>query len=91
VTVAIDRFTGKILGQTDTRKWSLAAQVVDSPMNMAVHAGTWGGIITRLLEFLMGLGTVYMAWTGVRQWWLKRVKRVAQRRNSRLKNQALKA
>ncbi len=85
VTVAIDRFTGKILGQTDTRKWSLAAQVVDSPMNMAVHAGTWGGIMTRLLEFLIGLGTVYMAWTGVRQWWLKRTKRIAQRKNSRLK------
>jgi uncharacterized iron-regulated membrane protein len=91
VIVYLDRFTGKVLGQTDTRKWSLQAQVVDSPMNMAVHAGTWGGIFTRLLEFVISLATVYMAWTGVRQWWLKRVKRIAQRRNSRLKNRALKA
>jgi uncharacterized iron-regulated membrane protein len=74
-TLYVDRYSAKVLGQTDTRAWRVAAQLVDGPMYMGIHAGSWGGLSTRVLEFLVGVGVAYMAWTGLRQWWMKRLKR----------------
>ncbi|MGL4610696.1 MAG: PepSY-associated TM helix domain-containing protein [Trueperaceae bacterium] len=79
VHVYLDRYTGEALFVNDTRKWPFAAQTIDSNMWMGIHMGTWGGVTTRILETLVGIAALYLAWTGIRQWWLKRTMRLKQK------------
>jgi uncharacterized iron-regulated membrane protein len=72
IELTLDANSGHITKIMDTRTWSPLAVAVHYNHYVSVHAGTWGGWITRLLEFLVTLGTLYLAWTGVRQWWIKR-------------------
>jgi uncharacterized iron-regulated membrane protein len=72
IELTLDANSGHIMQITDTRTWNPLAVAVHYNHYVSVHAGTWGGWITRLLEFLVTLGTLYLAWTGVRQWWIKR-------------------
>ncbi len=70
--LSISENSGAIVTVRDTRTWGLLARAVDSSLYMGVHAGTWGGWVTRLMMFLVALGAIYLAWSGTRQWWLKR-------------------
>jgi uncharacterized iron-regulated membrane protein len=72
IELTLDANSGQIMQITDTRTWNPLAVAVHYNHYVSVHAGTWGGWITRLLEFLVTIGTLYLAWTGVRQWWIKR-------------------
>lgn len=81
VEVYLDRYTGESLFVNDTREWPFAAQTIDSNMWMGIHMATWGGMTTRILETLVGIAALYLAWTGIRQWWLKRTMRLKQKQH----------
>ncbi len=83
LTLGISENSGAITSVQDTRQWPLGARVVDSSLYMGVHAGTWGGWVTRVLTLLAALGTMYLAWSGTRQWWIKRGIRRAARQKAR--------
>jgi uncharacterized iron-regulated membrane protein len=70
--LTLEESSGHITKILDTRTWNPLALAIDGSHYVSIHAGTWDGWITRLLEFLVTLGTLYLAWTGVRQWWIKR-------------------
>jgi uncharacterized iron-regulated membrane protein len=90
--ITLGRDTGRIVTVEDTRKWGVLARAIDSPLRLGIHMGTWGGWLTRLLEFLVSLGTLYLAWTGVQQWWIKRGLRNKSKRKARAKSvESLKA
>ena len=72
IELTLEESSGRISKIIDTRTWNPLALAVDGRHYVSIHAGTWGGWVTRLLEFLVTLGTLYLAWTGVRQWWIKR-------------------
>jgi uncharacterized iron-regulated membrane protein len=72
IELTLDANSGHIMQIVDTRTWNPLTVAVHYNHYVSIHAGTWGGWITRLLEFLVTLGTLYLAWTGVRQWWIKR-------------------
>ena len=75
VTLGVSTSSGLVGIVQDSRTWNPAARLLGSSLYMGIHAGTWGGLPTRLLTLGVGLLTLYLAWTGVRQWWLKRLKR----------------
>jgi uncharacterized iron-regulated membrane protein len=81
--ITLGRDTGRIVTVEDTRKWDVLARAIDSPLRLGIHMGTWGGWITRLLEFMVSVGTLFLAWTGVRQWWIKRSLRNKSKRKAR--------
>jgi uncharacterized iron-regulated membrane protein len=82
--ITLGRDNGRIITVEDTRKWGVLARAIDSPLRLGIHMGTWGGWITRLLEFMVSIGTLCLAWTGVRQWWIKRgLRRKSRRVNKR--------
>lgn len=72
VNVQLDRYSGEVLAFQDTREFPFLAQAIDSQLWMGIHMGTWGGWTTRILEFLISIAGIYLAWTGIRQWWIKR-------------------
>ncbi len=72
IELTLEESNGQITKILDTRTWNPLAVAVHYNLYLSVHAGTWGGWITRLLEFLVTLGVLYLAWTGLRQWWIKR-------------------
>jgi uncharacterized iron-regulated membrane protein len=77
VTLGVSDSSGAITSVQDSRTWNPGARLLEGSLYMGIHAGTWGGIVTRVLTLLTALATLYLGWTGVRQWWLKRRKRVA--------------
>ena len=72
IELTLEESNGQITKILDTRTWNPLAVAVHYNHYLSVHGGTWGGWITRLLEFLVTLGVLYLAWTGLRQWWIKR-------------------
>jgi len=79
VNVQLDRYSGKVLAFQDTREFPFLAQAIDGQLWMGIHMGTWGGWTTRILEFVISIAGIYLAWTGIRQWWIKQHSRYKNR------------
>jgi uncharacterized iron-regulated membrane protein len=74
-TVYVDQYTGEV-SSVDAAGPSIAEQIADDWTN-GIHFGTFGSWISRLLWVMLGLGTIVLAWTGIRmragRWpWSKR-------------------
>lgn len=72
VNVQLNRYSGEVLAFQDTREFPFLAQAIDSQLYIGIHMGTWGGWTTRILEFVICIAGIYLAWTGIQQWWIKR-------------------
>jgi uncharacterized iron-regulated membrane protein len=71
VTVDLDQYSGAMLQINDprTKPWNVA---LFETWLFALHIGTYGGILTRVLYLIAGLSPTILAITGVSMWLLKR-------------------
>jgi uncharacterized iron-regulated membrane protein len=67
-----EQYTGEILAIHDPRDWPLLTRLLVGDWMFGLHYGTWGGLTTRILEAFVGILALGLAWTGIRQWWIKR-------------------
>jgi uncharacterized iron-regulated membrane protein len=70
--LSFEQYTGKILAVYNPQDWPLLTRILTGDWMFALHYATWGGVITRLIEAGVGLLALGLAWTGIRQWWIKR-------------------
>ncbi|NJM64872.1 MAG: PepSY domain-containing protein [Acaryochloris sp. RU_4_1] len=75
-----EQYTGQILATYDPRDWPLLTRLLTGDWMFGLHYGTWGGVITRTLEACVGILALCLAWTGIRQWSIKRQLRLQQKR-----------
>jgi uncharacterized iron-regulated membrane protein len=79
-TVYVDQYTGDVTSVDDAEP-SIAEQIGDDWTN-GIHFGTFGSWLSRLLWVVLGLGTIALAWTGIRmragRWpWSRRKSRLS--------------
>jgi uncharacterized iron-regulated membrane protein len=67
-----EQYTGQILATYDPRDWPLPTRLLIGDWMFGLHYGTWGGVVTRILEACVGILALCLTWTGIRQWWIKR-------------------
>ena len=74
VEFSVDQYSGRIVKVEDVLDDNAATQAYAS-WAYPVHAGTFGGDITRVLWVLLGLSPLVLAWTGYLMWWTRRRRR----------------
>jgi uncharacterized iron-regulated membrane protein len=74
VEFSVDQYTGAIVKVEDVLDDNAATQAYAS-WAYPVHAGTFGGDITRVLWFVLGLTPIVLGWTGYVMWLTRRRRR----------------
>ena len=80
VSLQIDPYSGDVLDIDDTLERNSVTQAYDD-WTFDLHTGQFGGMTTRLLWVLVGLSPVFLFFTGLSMWLLRRKKR--QQRSAR--------
>jgi uncharacterized iron-regulated membrane protein len=70
--LSFDGQTGSLVSTYDIREAGFFAQIIDSYREL--HFGTFGGVVSRALWFLVGLVPLALALTGLWLWWHRRQK-----------------
>jgi uncharacterized iron-regulated membrane protein len=71
VRVYLDQYSGNILWNTDPRKLSLSENIYEN-WRFALHIGSYGNLVTRVLQVIVGVTPTFLAITGISMWYLKR-------------------
>jgi uncharacterized iron-regulated membrane protein len=74
VEFSVDQYSGNIVRVEDVLDDNAATQAYAS-WAFPVHAGTFGGDITRVLWVLLGLAPLVLGWTGYAMWLTRRRRR----------------
>jgi uncharacterized iron-regulated membrane protein len=67
LNLEFDRYTGTLLKQDDARQYNIVDRILKAQYTL--HVGHYGGIITKLIYFLVGIAPLGLFITGTIIWW----------------------
>jgi uncharacterized iron-regulated membrane protein len=70
----VDQYSGRIVAIEDPIDANGVTRAFDE-WSFPVHSGSFGGDVTRVLWFVLGLTPLLLAWTGVVMWLTRRRRR----------------
>jgi uncharacterized iron-regulated membrane protein len=73
ITVFVDQYEGKIIEKRDPKNYSVGEKII--AWQHPLHVGEEFGVVSKAVNFLLGLSILLFAITGILLWWIKRKNR----------------